>query len=199
MAITQKQKLPIIFHESWDVRKLLIDEWHSVTFRGRPFRIILQICIETIVASRPRITLAAYIDTQPMGWMLPDFSMKFLISTKFCNNESFPIRKQIWRVEGQIERLNHFQQNWSESFRSFYPIWPNWENQVPAQPNVCRPVVNHVHEDTQNLERIEHILRDVGFVSIEPNPESNGLIQINKHFIFWYYENMCVCIPSMEG
>ena len=114
--------------------------------------------------------------------MLPDLSVKLLISPKLSYNESFSIAEHIRRVEGHIERFSHLQQKWSKSLWSCDPFWPNTENQISTQSDVGRPVVNHIHEDTQDLEGVKQVLRDVRFISIKTDPEFEWMKETLYHY-----------------
>ena len=114
--------------------------------------------------------------------MLPDLSVKLLISPKLSYNESFSIAEHIRRVEGHIERFSHLQQKWSKSLWSCHPFWPNTENQISTQSDVGRPVVNHIHEDTQDLEGVKQVLRDVRFISIKTDPEFEWMKETLYHY-----------------
>ena len=93
-----------------------------------------------------------------MGCMLPNFPVKLLVASKLRNDKAFTIIEQCWRIECTVQRLSHLQQNWSQSLRSCNPVRSNVEDQVSAEPNICRSVVYGVHKDTQYLEGVKHVL-----------------------------------------
>ena len=163
--------------DTWDFRKLFINEFHRVILCVRPIWIVSHISVQAIISRWFCTTLATHIDTKPMGCMLPNFPVKLLVASKLRNDKAFTIIEQCWRIECTVQRLSHLQQNWSQSLRSCNPVRSNVEDQVSAEPNICRSVVYDVHKDTQYLEGVKHVLWDVRLVTVQTDPQ---IVCLNK-------------------
>lgn len=76
---------------TWQIWQLLIDDCDIAAFCLQPARIVGKICIDIVWIYSRGMAFQAGAARIPMRFVLPQFSMELLVSSKFCNDKAFPI------------------------------------------------------------------------------------------------------------